>query len=238
MNNLINKSLQVLILCGGKGERLRPLTDTIPKPLIEIKNKPILSYVIKHLESYDLNNIILATGYKSDNIHKFLKKNDYGLSMKIIDSGDVDIIKRIQDATRYIKNDLLVLYGDTISDININNLVEYHQSHIEPMTMTVWPLRSQFGLVDIDKNGKVIQFQEKPILEKWINIGYFYLDNKILDMINQYKRYADFLQDIAREGMLNAYQHTGLHITVNTVEELNEAENSIIEIIKKGDYEN
>jgi glucose-1-phosphate cytidylyltransferase len=238
MNNIINKSLQVLILCGGKGERLRPLTDTIPKPLIKIKNKPILSYIIKHLKSYDLNNIIFATGYKADNIHKFLKKNDHGLSIKTIDSGDVDIIKRIQDATRYINNDLLVLYGDTISDININNLVEYHQSHIEPMTMTVWPLRSQFGLVDLNNNGRVIQFQEKPILDKWVNIGYFYLNYKILDMINQYKSYADFLQDISKQGLLNAYQHTGLHITVNTVEQLNEAENGIIEIIKKANYEN
>ena len=104
MNNLINKSLQVLILCGGKGERLRPLTETIPKPLIKIKNKPILSYVIKHLKSYDLNRYIFATGYKSNILHTFIKKNDNGLSIKIIDSGDVDIIKRIQDASIYIEN--------------------------------------------------------------------------------------------------------------------------------------
>ena len=235
--DLVTKTMKVLILCGGKGERLRPLTNNIPKPMITIKDEPILFYIIKHLKTYDLNNFIFATGYKSNIIHEYLDRYNKDLIFETIDSGDVDIIKRIQDASEYIRSDFLVLYGDTISDIDINDLIKNHQSHNQPVTMTVWPLKSQFGLVDIDQNGKVLSFQEKPILDKWINIGYFYFNFEMLESINKYQRFDVFLKDISEKGILNAFRHPGVHITVNTVEELKEAEKSVIKIIKKVTHE-
>ena len=96
--------------------------------------------------------------------------------------------------------------------------------------MTAWPLVSPFGLVEITPEGKVISFKEKPILDKWINIGYFYFKQNSFDLLNEFDRFEDYLQFIAENGHLNAYRHRGIHITVNTLRELEEAEENLKEI--------
>jgi len=228
---------KAIILCGGKGERLRPLTKNFPKPLIKIKNEPILSHIVRHLKMNDINDFIFATGYKSETIEKYLKNERKDISFEISNSGDVDIIKRIQDAGSLINGDFLVLYGDTLSDIDIKKLIQDHNMKDQTVTMAVWPLQSQFGLVEIDSNGKVLSFVEKPILNKWINIGYFYFNHEMLELTYEYKKFADFLKALAIKNLLNAFRHRGIHITVNTVEELNKAENNIEKILKKDDNE-
>ena len=124
----------------------------------------------------------------------------------------------------------MVLYGDTISNINLYNLIRYHQTQQEPATMTVWPLRSQFGIVDISDDGKVLGFQEKPVLDKWINIGYFYFKNEMKEKINKFDKFEVFLKYLANQKILNVYKHSDLHITINTLKELADAEKSIVEI--------
>jgi glucose-1-phosphate cytidylyltransferase len=88
-------------------------------------------------------------------------------------------------------------------------------------------MRSQFGLVDFDRNGKVLSFLEKPILDKFMNIGYFYFNNKILNVMKKYLKWEPFLNDMVKMKILKAYVHNGLHITVNTIEELSLAEKDI-----------
>ena len=88
---------EAIILCGGKGERLRPITNSVPKPLVKINNKPILHYVIDHLKQFGIGNINIAGGYKSSVLKKYFSENKYDINIDIYDSGDVDIIKRIQD---------------------------------------------------------------------------------------------------------------------------------------------
>jgi len=224
--------LPVILLCGGKGERLRPLTTQIPKPLIPIKGHPIIWYIIEHIKKYSLKKLIVATGYKSEKIREYFLCNHTDMESIIIDSGNVDIIKRILDSNKHIPSDFLVFYGDTLSDINIEGLIEFHNSRKEKATITVWPMRSQFGLVDIDTEGKVLTFDEKPALNKWINIGYFYFEHKAISMMKGFDRFEDFLQFLAVEGELNAYKHNGIHITVNTMKELEEAEDNISKIFQ------
>ena len=226
----INQNINIVILCGGKGERLHPITNDIPKPLIKIKDKPILSYIIEHLADYNMRDLIIATGYKSSEIRSYLNEYYTNSIYKIVNSGDVDIIKRIQECCKYIQKDFMVLYGDTISNINLDNLIKYHQKHLQPVTMCVWPLRSQFGIIDVGKAGEVLGFQEKPILDKWINIGYFYFKYEMIERINKHDRFDMFLQDLADKKILNAYKHTGIHITINTIKELADAEKSIDKI--------
>ena len=88
---------QALILCGGKGERLRPITKKIPKPLVEINNEPILSYQLKFLKKQGIENFIIATGYKSKLIEDYLDKNFKSYNIKVNNSGNVNIMKRITD---------------------------------------------------------------------------------------------------------------------------------------------
>ena len=221
------RPLKIILLCGGKGERLYPLTNDIPKPLLKIRDKPILSYIIEHLAKYDLKDLIITTGYKAERISDFIQENYSGSGFRIVDSGDVDIINRIQDSITDVDGDFMILYGDTISNIEINELVRFHQSNEKPATMTVWQLRSQFGIVDLGEKGEVQGFQEKPKLDKWINIGYFYFKQELKGMLGEYDSYAEFLNVLAERRLLNAFRHEGIHITVNTLKELSEAEKNI-----------
>ena len=87
----------IIILCGGKGLRLRPITKDIPKPLVMLNDKPILQYILNQFIKYRFNKFLIATGYKSNKIKNFLKNNFQTLDYKIINSGDVDILTRIRD---------------------------------------------------------------------------------------------------------------------------------------------
>jgi len=223
---------EAIILCGGKGERLRPVTNEIPKPLVKINDKPILHYVIEHLKKYNIRKIHIASGYKSHVIKKYFSENHYDAEIKICDSGNVDIIKRLKDILEEVQNDVIVLYGDTISNVNIHELIMHHRNSFKQLTMTVWPLKSSYGLVEIDENETVESFAEKPTLDKWINIGYFYINKNFRQMIFNNDNFEKFLLKSAEDRFINAYKHFGVHITVNTLSELEDAQTNIKKIIR------
>ena len=225
--NKISEDLKVLILCGGKGERLSPLTNKAPKPLITINGTPILTYVISYLELYGFKKFVIAAGYKSDKIFEYFQNHHKNLDIEIIDSGDVDIIERIQDAVEFIPGDFIMCYGDTLADVNLLKLIEFHHKHKGNITITSYPLQSPFGILNIDGSGKILSFAEKPILDKWINIGYFYFSKECIKYINKSKNFVDFLLGRTNKGDMFSFKHRGIHITVNTITELREAEENI-----------
>ena len=102
-------NLKVLLLCGGQGTRLHPLTKTIPKPLVRIKNKTIIDYIINHLKGYGLKNFLICSGYKSKMIENHFK-NIKSINTKIINSGKVDILKRILDCKKMINDKFIICY--------------------------------------------------------------------------------------------------------------------------------
>ena len=225
----MKKKITALILCGGKGERLRPLTDSLPKPLVLLGGRPILSYVMNHLKRYGIDDVVIAAGYQKEKIHEFFEENHCGLNVKIMDTGNVDIIERIKSCSSQISDDFIVLYGDTIADVNLEQLQAFHLSHSLKATMTLWPLRTSFGLAELDGEGNVLQFREKPVLDHWINIGYFYYEKEILSWIKDFSTYAAFLEFLANQKELKGFKHHGLHITVNSLRELEDAEKNIHE---------
>ena len=224
--------IQALVLCGGKGERLRPLTSNIPKPMIKINNKPILEYVIDHIISFNIDEIILLTGYKGELIEEKIKKKYINNNIIFSNSGDVDIIKRIKNANaaKLINDDFLLFYGDTISDVKIDKLIKHHKKLKRDMTMTLWPLQSQFGIIDVDSNNLIYSYREKPILDHWINIGYFFINYELLPSMKKYEKFESFLLDLIKKRNVSGFKHRGAHITVNTVAELEKAEKNIIMI--------
>jgi len=225
-----NKDLKVLILCGGKGERLKPLTESVPKPLVKIKERPILSYLLSHFESYGFRKFIIAVGYKSNSVKRYFKQNHRNLQVEIVDSGDADIIERIKDAAKYMPGDFIVSYGDTLADVDLEGLIRFHSDHDGDVSVTCYPLQSQFGVLEISDNGEVTSFVEKPVLDKWINIGYFYFSQRIMDKVKKHNNFLDFLHEIIHENKLYSYKHRGVHITVNTIKELQDAESNITQL--------
>ena len=137
----------IIILCGGKGLRLRPLTNDIPKPLILIDKKPILEHIINHFLKFNYNNFIIATGYKSEKIEKFMADKFTNINYKIINSGDVEIIKRIKDATKNLNTNSILCYGDTLTDINLESLRKFHRYSDDLLTISGYEIKIPFGVM-------------------------------------------------------------------------------------------
>jgi len=215
-------ALTVIILCGGKGQRLRPLTLKIPKPLIKVNKKSILEVILEHLSKSKLENVVLATGYKSYKFKRFIKVKFKNSFINVINSGDVDIIKRINKCIKFISinEDFMVVYGDTITDLNINKLIKSHKKNKKLVTVGLLRYKSQFGLMRTNKYNLVKQYQEKPILDYWINIGYFYFSKKAISIIKRFETFEKFLSYIVKVGQLNGYKYSQSHYTVNNYSEL------------------
>jgi glucose-1-phosphate cytidylyltransferase len=229
---MISKTdLQVLILCGGRGERLKPLTEQVPKPLVEINGRPMLSYLLSYFKGRGMTKFVIAVGYKADVIGDFFQTHHGDLEVRLVDSGDADIIKRIQDALPHISGDFILCYGDTLADVDMPALIDYHHSHPAPMTITTYPLQSQFGVLEIEASGRVRSFVEKPVLDKWINIGYYYFARESFDYLFNYNNFAHFLKDVTSKGLMYGFKHSGIHITVNTITELQDAQRNITRFV-------
>ena len=223
--------MNTIILCGGKGTRLKPITHKIPKPMVQVKGKPILWYIINQLKQYNINKLFVAIGYKAKYIRDYFDKHFIDMNVSLINNGDVNIIERVKAVVAINPNeDLLILYGDTISDVNLKNLLLFSEKNLKSSILTVWPLKTNFGVVELDNQMNITGFKEKPRLDKFINIGYFILRKSMFKYLNNFDNYADFLTFCGSKGILKAYVHEGEHFTVNNVVELELAEKNISKI--------
>ena len=172
--------MKAIILAGGRGKRLRPITDKIPKPLIPINKKPLIEWTIKYLKKYGITEIIISSGYKSNLIEKFLKKKkNFGceiiFSNEKMPLGTGGAIKR---ALRYIDEEsFLVLNGDVITNIDLRKILK------KPNTIAANELKTKFGTMDI-KNNKILKFNEKKdVTDVWMNPGIYHLSKDIERLI-------------------------------------------------------
>lgn len=228
--------MKTLILAGGKGTRLGEETKIIPKPMVEIGGYPILWHIMKIYGHYGYNDFIILTGYKGHVIKNYFLNyyNRYSDVTVDLDNNDVQIHKtrsekwkvtmlytgfetmtagRIQKAKDHLKGEPFMLtYGDGVSDVNIDALVKNHQRSGKIVTLTAVQVEGRFGALDIQADGTISQFQEKPT-DSWINGGFFVCENKVFDYLQGDMSDMMFerkpLQEIAKAGQLNAYKHTG-----------------------------
>ena len=215
----------ILVLCGGKGERLKPLTNKTHKSLTKIDNKTILQHLVEFFTKKKLKKFIFTTGYKSKQIKNYLKKNFVDLEYDIVDSGNVNIINRLKQVYKFKSMNTIICYGDTLANINIIDLYNFHNNNNAIGTVSSYQIQSQFGILNIDKNGLVNDFMEKPKLDAWINIGFFIFNKKVFNI--KAKNFSDLIAQLAHSGYLYSFKHKGLHITVNTLTELKQAEKDI-----------
>ena len=227
------KNLTVLILCGGKGLRLRPLTKELPKPLIKIKNKTILENIIDYLKKYGVNDFVIASGYKHKILNKFIKNKYKKTKIKTLYSGiNSDIIYRIRRLSKYSKKNLLICYGDTLIDIDLNKYINFYLSNKKKVVVATYQLESSFGIFDIVKKNKIINFKEKPSLNIWFNVGFFIFNENNFHLFNRFNKFKNFLEFLSKKKLMIAYKHFGRHITVNTLAELEKAKKISSDLIK------
>ena len=227
------KNLTVLILCGGKGLRLRPLTKDLPKPMIKIKNKSILENIINHFLKFKIDDLIIATGYKHKIIDKFIKKNFNNKQIRTLYTGiNSDIIERIKIASKYSKKYLLICYGDTIIDINLNNYINFYQKNFNKITVASYQLESSFGIFEIKKKNIITNFKEKPLLDIWFNVGYIFFSSKNFSLFNKFNKFKNLIKFLSKKNYMKTFKHSGNHVTVNTLAELEKAKKISNKFIK------
>ena len=226
--------MKVVILCGGKGTRLKEKTESLPKPLIEIGDRPILWHIMKIYAAYGFDDFILCLGYKSQAVKEYFMKelswkhHDFSLNfakaqpelrllhpetdqwkITFVDTGEETNtggrIKRIQPLID--EDTFMVTYGDGVSDLNIKSLVDFHLAQKKIGTVTAVTPPSQFGLLQIENKG-VKRFQEKPSMDQWINGGFFVFNKKFFDYLtDDCVLEKEPLEKLTKDGQLMAYQH-------------------------------
>jgi glucose-1-phosphate cytidylyltransferase len=239
--------MKAVLLAGGLGTRMREETEFRPKPMVEVGGRPVLWHIMKILASHGIKDFVIAAGYKSEYIKNYFynygpanmdftvtlgnrdsivfhgghDEDDWTVS--VVDTGLETMtggrLKRLQD---YIGDEtFFATYGDGIANVNVRALVDFHESHGLAATMTVTRPFSRFGVVDVDSQGVIGRFREKPQIEDWVNIGYFVLNSSVLDLID--KDSCVFEQEplhtLAERTQIAAYKHEGFWQPMDTLRE-------------------
>jgi len=217
--------MKVVILCGGEGLRLRELTDKIPKPLIEIGGKPILWHIMKIYAHYGHNDFILCLGYKGDKIKEYFDNNGHEFgSVAFVDTGlNATRAERLKKVEKLIdSDDFFLAYGDDVSDVDINSVLDFHMKNKKIATMTSVKLISQYGILKLNKKNEITAFDEKPILDYWINGGFFVLNKKIFSYIKSGMELDQVFGNLAGERQVCAFKHAGFWKSMNTLKDVKE----------------
>jgi glucose-1-phosphate cytidylyltransferase len=214
------RSLTAVILCGGRGERLRPLTDTTPKPLLQVNGRPMLGYLLEHLIQFGIREFLLCVGYKAELFEEFARGAAGPGRIRCLNSGEASMTERLCEARARVVDQALICYADTLADVDIRSLLEAHETGNYEATITVYPYRSPFGTVAFDETGRVLRFEEKPQLPYWINIGFLLLEKRSLRRLRPDASLPEFLTELAARRALGVHRHLGRHWTANTETEL------------------
>ncbi len=216
--------MKIVILAGGYGSRLSEYTKTIPKPMVLVKNKPLIFHIMKTYAKYGYKNFYIALGYKGNVIRKFFKKKIYDWKVNLIETGKNTMTGgRLKRLEKHLKDGTFLLtYGDGVSNINIKKLINFHKKNKKMVTLTAVRPPARFGAIKL-KGSSVKYFKEKSKLDEgWINGGFFVMEPKFLKYINNDKTYLERepLEKICKENNLTAYRHNGFWQCVDTKRDL------------------
>jgi glucose-1-phosphate cytidylyltransferase len=220
--------VETVILCGGKGTRLRELTQAMPKVLVEIGGKPILWHIMKTYAHQGFSDFVLALGHLGDEVRRQFQDTGERWSVDAVDTGlDTQTGGRIARLADHVRGgSFFATYGDGVSDIDLNALLRFHHQHGRVATVTVVRPRLQFGLVEIGAQGEVRDFTEKPMFDGWINGGFFVFDRRVFDYLDPESILErEPMRRLAADGQLMAYRHEGFWACMDTYKDSIELNN-------------
>ncbi|CAN2225295.1 GCD1 Nucleoside-diphosphate-sugar pyrophosphorylase involved in lipopolysaccharide biosynthesis/translation initiation factor 2B, gamma/epsilon subunits (eIF-2Bgamma/eIF-2Bepsilon) [Candidatus Nanopelagicaceae bacterium] len=205
--------MQVVILAGGFGTRLSEETDLIPKPMVRIGDTPILVHIMNYYSSFGHTEFLIALGYKADVIRQYFSDNPRpDLIIELIDTGlETSTGGRVKSLEPLLDEEFMLTYGDGLSNVNINELVDYHKKLDRIATVTAVRPPARFGTIEIS-NGMVTKFAEKdPQDSGWINGGFFVCKKSLLTAIVDSNESLEStpMRTLVEKGQLASYQHNG-----------------------------
>jgi len=221
--------MEAIILAGGEGRRLRPLTADRPKPMIKVSGKPILLHQIEHLKRHGVDHFVIACRYRWETIREFFQDGKrYGVSVtycleeKPLGRGGAikEAYRRIRDSSKPV----LATNGDNLFDVDVKGLLARHREMETPITITLVPLKSQYGIVEVEGNS-VNAFREKIVLPHWVNAGVYVLDKEAVDRFPTVgDQENSTFPEFAKQGRIAAYLHKGFWKGIDNAKDLSEAE--------------
>ncbi len=217
--------LPVVVLCGGKGTRMWPLTAETPKSLIEIGGKAVLWHLMKKYSAHGHKEFILCLGYLADKIKDYFSKpenRDPDWKIHFVDTGlDVTKSQRMEKIKEYISGEqFLLCYSDDLSNIDINEVISFHQKNGKAVTLTSIPLYTNFGVLELADEHEVRSFREKPrIPEYWINGGFFVCDKKVFEHLHRGEFEDEVLKYLASQKQVAAFKFDGFWKCMNSSKE-------------------
>ena len=237
--------MKVILLAGGLGTRMREETEYKPKPMVEVGGKPVLWHLMKLFAAYELNDFVVCTGYRGDVIKDYFlnynaRVNDFTAHLgqsshievhgqhaetdwkvTVADTGATTMTGgRVKRVGKYLDGRFMVTYGDGLADIELKKLIAFHESHGKLATVTTVRPLSRFGVMDLDKNGQVQRFREKPQTDDYVNAGFFVFEPEVLNYLDEECVLEQApLERLAAEGQLMAYRHEGFWQPMDTYRE-------------------
>lgn len=244
--------MKAVILAGGRGTRLAEETNIKPKPLVEANGQPLIWHIMQNYAIYGITEFIILAGYRGQQIREYFanywlhqaditfnlatpereihKIRSLPWKVSVIDTGvETNTGGRLGRLRGLISEDFLMTYGDGVADVNIQELINFHNESGNIATLTAVQPPARFGALNL--NGDLVEnFQEKPIGDgAWVNGGFLVLKPKVLDLIEGESTSfeIDVLPKIASFGKLGAYKHFGFWQPVDTVRDLQRLEEAI-----------
>ena len=244
--------MKTVILCGGKGTRLKEETEYRPKPLVEIGGKPILWHIMKIYSHQGFKDFVLCLGYKGNMIKEYFlnlreMSHDFMLNLEnkekmclnendaltgtvyFVDTGLNNMTgSRIAQIKKYIGDDedFFLTYGDGVGDIDLNKLYEYHKKKGKIVTITSVKPPYKFGLMEINEEGLITKFDEKPErVDAQVNGGFMVLNKRVFDYLSEDENCVlekEPLKKLVQDGQLVAYEHEGFWKCMDTQKHVNE----------------
>ncbi|MCG1662394.1 MAG: nucleotidyltransferase family protein [Desulfurococcus sp.] len=217
--------MKAVILGAGYGSRLRPLTNEKPKPLVEIKGKPILEWQINWLKKHGIKEIVITTGYKREMIMEWVAQNQERLNVNILlktEERPISTGGELHGLSEFLTEDFLVVNGDIMTNLNPNKLVT--------MSIALVPLKSPYGIVNFKGEKDIVEittFLEKPLIEStWINAGVYRFSPEVFEFIQRDKdleRYT-FPELAKRQKLKGVLFKDVIWRSIDTFKDLDEAE--------------
>jgi glucose-1-phosphate cytidylyltransferase len=218
--------MEVVILCGGKGTRSYPFTEYFPKVMMPIRGTPILIHLMKLYAAQGFTDFVLAAGYRKEILDDYFYGRFPSWNVTIVDTGaSSDTGERIRRCEPYVGDTFFATYGDGLGNVNLHQLLNCHRESAAQATVTSVPLRSQYGTVHFEEDGKVMCFKEKPtIRDYWINAGFFVFQKSAFDYWEGDNLENHVLPTLADRGLLYTYLHEGFWKSMDTSKDQQELE--------------
>lgn len=212
--------MKAIILAGGLGTRMGEETYLKPKPMIEIGGKPIIWHIMKVYSCYNIDEFVICSGYKGDVIENYFKENEESWKINVVDTGlETNTGGRLKRVQKFVeKNSFCFTYGDSLNNVNIQKLIEFHQKKGKLATVTTSHPPEKYGVFGLNGDN-VMSFEEKPDRkDEWVNAGFFVLEPEIFDFIEgDYTVWEEEpMKEIIKKNQMVAYKHEDFYQSMDT----------------------